>query len=73
MCVTWTVHYACGCDEGAKEASNGCDGNCTGSNVTYDESRDVVETEDCFEHKAARQLQTPSTSSDGSASETSEE
>jgi hypothetical protein len=73
MCVTWTIHYACGCGLAAKAPSNGCDGNCTGNNIRYDDGRDIVLSEDCPEHIAARQLDTPPTSSDSSASETSKE
>ena len=73
MCVTWTIHYACGCDVAARERSNDCGGNCAGENIRYDESRDTELSDECPEHRAARQLQTPPTSSDSSASETSEE
>jgi hypothetical protein len=73
MCVTWTTHYACGHDEAAKAPSNGCDGKCTGANITYDDNLDTSPQEDCSTCIAARQLQTPPTSSDSSASETSEE
>jgi hypothetical protein len=73
MCVTWTEHYACGCDEAVKEESNGCGGGCTGNNISYDDSRDVTLTQDCPACVAARSLKTPPTSSDSSASETSDE
>jgi len=70
--LTWTIHYACGDDEAAK-ASNGCDRKCTGANITYDDTLDTSPQEDYSTCIAARQLQTPPTSSDSSASETSEE
>jgi hypothetical protein len=69
MCKTWTVHYVCGCDEAEKAPSNGCDGNCTGDNIKYEDS-DVEMSEYCAECIAARSLGTPPTSSeDSSASE----
>lgn len=73
MCITWTIHYACGCDGSGRERRSGCDGNCTGENIIYDESRDTTSPDECAEHIAARQLPTPSTSSDSSASDTSDE
>jgi hypothetical protein len=54
----------CGC--GVQDrAPNGCDGNCTGENVTYDESRDTVDQGHCSDHS----LPSPPTSSDSSALE----
>lgn len=67
MCRTYTKHYACGCDEAVKARSNGCDGNCTGNNIIYDDSMDETSTEKCVNHV----LQSPPTSSD--SSETSDE
>ena len=54
MCVAFTQHHACGCDVGMKAPSNGCNGDCTGSNITYDESRDTEVPEDCTECIAAK-------------------
>jgi hypothetical protein len=72
MCETWTVHYACGCDFPAKRPSNGCNGNCTGNNIRYIDN-DVVLQERCAECVARSQYPSPGTSSDSSASETSDE
>jgi hypothetical protein len=47
----------------------GCDGNCTGNNIQYDESQDEKRGGPCLEH----QYISPPTSSDDSVSETSTE
>ena len=68
MCyLDYTLYYACGCSEARRERINNCNGNCVGENIRYEESRDTELSEECPEHVAARQLQTPPTSSDSSA------
>jgi len=65
MCVTWTVHYRCGCASPRRAPSGGCDGKCRGENIRYDESRDVQSDERCNEHAYV----SPPTSSDTSVSD----
>lgn len=69
MCVVFTIHFACGCDQQGKAASNGCSGNCSGDNVRYDENLDRDANMKCEEH----QYVSPPTSSEESASDTSAE
>ena len=71
--MAFTQHYTCGCDVGIKAPSNNCNGDCTGSNIIYNESRDTKVPKDCTECIAAKQLQTPLESSDFSVLETLEE
>lgn len=61
---TFTQSYGCGCDVAIKAPSNGCDGNCTGLDISYDENQYAEVPGDCANCIASKQLQTPPESSD---------
>ena len=66
MCASYIERLACGCDVAKRCPINGCDGRC--AQALYDETRDVNSSEICERHSYI----SPPTSSDESASETSE-
>lgn len=51
MCATYTVHFTCGCDEPGRTERNGCDGNCTGDQIVYDEALDQNAGTPCAVHQ----------------------
>ena len=54
--MTFTQHYACGCNVGIKAPSNSYNSDCTRSNIIYNKSRDTKVPKDYIECIAAKQL-----------------
>jgi hypothetical protein len=70
MCVTYTKRFACSDTESVTTASNGCDGNCKGDNIRYDESLDIESPDNCPIHiHSMSPARTHSTTSDSSVSD----
>ena len=67
MCFTFTKHYGCGCDVPGREESNGCGGNCTGDNITYNDDMDETTADYCPAHKPQAASPITSSESEGSA------